>query len=74
MKLGGVPERIEVWPESEAEKAQFQRVVDGDVLIFWGDADRPDEAREVSGSGTVLVLNSTEPVVTATGEESPAQS
>lgn len=39
MRLGGQADRIELKPETDEEKAAVQRIIDGDVVIFWGDSE-----------------------------------
>lgn len=46
MKLAGVPERIEIKPENDDERAAFQRIIDGtkpwdlhSLMAWWGDSD-----------------------------------
>ncbi len=60
MKLGGVPERIEIKPETDDEKAAFQKILDRSkvarddhLLIYWGDSEE---------FGGALIINTVGPV------------
>ena len=53
MKVGGEPDRLELKPETDAEKDAAQRIIDGRAVIYWGDSEF---------KGGALILNSsTEP-------------
>lgn len=52
MKLGGQADRIELKPETGAEKEAVQRIIDGEAAIYWGDSEF---------KGGALVLNSAQP-------------
>ncbi|KKN82254.1 hypothetical protein LCGC14_0310670 [marine sediment metagenome] len=52
MKLAGVPERIELHPETDEEKEHLSRIVQGNAVVFWGDSE------DIDKKGTVFVMNS----------------
>ena len=39
MKIGGQPDRLELKPETDEEKAAAQRIIDGQANIYWGDSE-----------------------------------
>jgi len=53
MRLGGSIRRIEIIPDTEEEKAAIQDIIDGKVVIYWGDT-----GEEPSEYGSGLILNS----------------
>jgi hypothetical protein len=49
MKLVGLPERIELKPETEEEKSACRRIINGDAVLYWGDSEF---------TGGALIINS----------------
>ncbi len=68
MKLGGVPQRIELKPETDEEKASLQRMVDGDGLAFWGDSDEFRGGAFIINTSKILSRDKTAVAVAPTAE------